>query len=207
MSSPDGDDQKVSNDTAVPKDTSTSKNTSTSKDVVIFEDTEVSEHPLFKLANTFFPGTSYFFFILYRYFKKSPGLYTRPAIVIFGLGMLWRYAYPKVSGYVMRLIGQHFMTRAEIREGDEIYNIVMAWVNRQRFAQDSKSFQVATNVMHDPYWGLDRFEKKKIKEEPLKYSPSFGSYRFWHEGRLFFFGSINYGFILICFDITFLAFF
>lgn len=140
-------------------------------------DASISEHPIFSLANVLFPGASYFLFILYRYFKKSSSRYTRPFIVVLGMGLFLRYTRHAMKDYLLGTVQQHFMSRAELRQGDEMFKIMKSWLNGQPFSKKSRFFQVSTSVNGG---------SERAKRTYLNYPPAFGSYRFWHKGRLFF---------------------
>ena len=102
------------------------------------------------------------------------------------------------------------MSTADIRIDDEIYNMVMAWVSNQPFAQKSRHFVANTNL-NSRMWFLRDFSddsdddeedddeagvdddddaligvamKKKAKDEKkVQFTPSFGTHYFWYRGR------------------------
>lgn len=91
------------------------------------------------------------------------------------------------------------MSTVDIRTDDEIYNILMAWVATQSFAQNSRRFVVNTDL-NSRSWNLWRWEDEdeddtdigggsaaaKSKKN-LSYTPSFGSHYFWYRGRVLMF--------------------
>ncbi|KAK7942878.1 uncharacterized protein PG986_011991 [Apiospora aurea] len=93
----------------------------------------------------------------------------------------------------------HFMSTVDIRTDDEIYNILMAWVANQTFAQKSRRFVVNTDLSSRS-WHLFRWDDEDDEDDDavgsnasdkskkaLSYTPSFGSHYFWYRGRLLLF--------------------
>lgn len=99
------------------------------------------------------------------------------------------------------------MSSADIRVDDEMYNMVMAWVSDQPFAQRSRRFVANTNL-NSRMWFMWRFDddeeeemddnddfeideegnpipkKASEKEKKVRFTPSFGTHYFWYKRRL-----------------------
>lgn len=91
------------------------------------------------------------------------------------------------------------MSSFRVRTDDEIYNMMMFWISRQNFSQNSRRFLVNTDLYsRSSYiWGGsehdDDDEDESGEEESsvdfigqkqtLHYTPSFGSHLFWYKGR------------------------
>lgn len=92
------------------------------------------------------------------------------------------------------------MSTVDIRTDDEIYNILMAWVATQSFAQKSRRFVVNTDL-NSRSWYLWRWDDEDDNDDDdtgggsaaakskknLSYTPSFGSHYFWYRGRVLMF--------------------
>lgn len=90
------------------------------------------------------------------------------------------------------MISEYFWSTADIRDDDEIYNMVMGWIAEQAFAKESRNFVANTNL-NSKMWWLFRYDRDddddddeqfsaKKQEKPLKYTPSFGTHYFWYKG-------------------------
>jgi mitochondrial chaperone BCS1 len=98
----------------------------------------------------------------------------------------------------------HFMSTADIRVDDEMYNMFMSWVANQKFSKSARRFVPNTNVNSRNWllWHLNRNDEdsenddeslesndpmtsvRKNKKKPLQCTPSFGTHYFWYKGRL-----------------------
>ncbi len=129
--------------------------------------------------------------------------------IAFALFTIW--AARKSVGFLKSVGRQYFMTSAEIRIDDEMYNYVMGWIAVQPFSSkshrfiaqssvDSKNFMIWYTHYRD---GKDKGEEeeeleiemdkdglptpKKRKEKPLNYTPGIGTHLFWWKYRPFLF--------------------
>ncbi|KAK2676418.1 hypothetical protein RAB80_008604 [Fusarium oxysporum f. sp. vasinfectum] len=143
----------------------------------------------FAILDFLFPGFSTFSSIVHAYLGIDLNLYIPLLLVISGIMFAWNY----ITEYSWSIIGQHLMSAVRIRTDDEIYNIVMAWVANQRFAQGSRRFMVNTNI-NSRSWFLFRWDDDDNEEEdsgstkkPLQYTPSVGSHFFWYKGHVLLF--------------------
>lgn len=143
----------------------------------------------FAILDFLFPGFSTFSSIVHAYLGIDLNLYIPLLLVISGIMFAWNY----ITEYSWSIIGQHLMSAVRIRTDDEIYNIVMAWVANQRFAQGSRRFMVNTNI-NSRSWFLFRWDDDENEEEesgstkkPLQYTPSVGSHFFWYKGHVLLF--------------------
>ena len=153
------------------------------------------------LLDWIFPGFSIFAGFVYKYLHIDLNLYIPLILLVGGLTVAFSYS----NSYFWEQIEAYFMSTVDIRTDDEIYNILMAWVAAQRFAQSSRRFVVNTNLGSRSWFvmycdrddddggdddeaegprGSDGGSKKK---KLLNYTPSFGSHYFWYRGRLLMF--------------------
>lgn len=155
-----------------------------------------SNLPQNALLDFFFPGFSVFSTAIQKYLHIDLNLYI-PLVVLFGGAIfVWRY----FSEYFSDLTESYFMSVVDIRVDDEIYNMLMAWVANQRFAQGARRFVVNTNL-NSRSWFLWRWdedddddaeggqsdsdkESSQNKTKALAYTPTFGSHWFLYKGRL-----------------------
>ncbi|GAB1315794.1 Mitochondrial chaperone BCS1 [Madurella fahalii] len=155
-----------------------------------------SNLPQNALLDFFFPGFSVFSTAAQKYLHIDLNLYI-PLVILFGGAIfVWRY----FSEYFSDLTESYFMSVVDIRIDDEIYNMLMAWVANQRFAQGARRFVVNTNLNsrswflwrwdydedEDEEGGQDEIEKESSqkKTKALAYTPTFGSHWFIYKGRL-----------------------
>lgn len=158
----------------------------------------------------------------YSAFVKAFSAYTGidlqvyiPAILLY-VGFL--YAFRTISNSVWRIATTTFMSHAEIRIDDEMYNHVMAWISQQTFSSRCRQFIVQESVKSRAFsllvknwrygdWdqdeedegeivlddeGLPIFKKKGPK--PLNYTPGVGTHFFWYNYRPFFFHRVVPGY-------------
>ncbi|RGP75645.1 mitochondrial chaperone bcs1 [Fusarium longipes] len=148
--------------------------------------------PQFAILDFIFPGFSTFSSIVHAYLGIDLNLYIPLLLIVSGIMFVWNY----ITEYSWSIIGQHLMSAVRIRTDDEIYNIVMAWVANQRFAQGSRRFMVNTNI-NSRSWFLFRWDDEDDEDDsestgsrgkkPLQYTPSVGSHFFWYRGHLLLF--------------------
>jgi chaperone BCS1 len=157
--------------------------------------------PQMVLLDWVFPGFSIFAGFVYKYLHIDLNLYIPLILLVGGLTVTFSYS----SAYFWEQVEAYFMSAVDIRTDDEIYNILMAWVAAQKFAQSSRRFVVNTNLGSRSWFvmwsdrdddhdddddgaegprGSDSSTKKK---KALNYTPSFGSHYFWYRGRLLMF--------------------
>ncbi|KAI0120522.1 BCS1 N terminal-domain-containing protein [Hypoxylon sp. NC0597] len=154
------------------------------------------QYPQMALLDFFFPGFSMFAGAVQKYLHIDLNLYLPLLLLTGALTVVWNYA----SSYLWEQLEAHFMSVVDIRTDDEIYNIIMAWVARQKFSQGSRRFVVNTNLNSRSYrlWNWSdydeddeveelREEESAKKKKALAYTPSFGSHYFWYRGRLLLF--------------------
>lgn len=79
------------------------------------------------LAHNLVPGgIPFFFLLLHRYMKKHSSYKTRAAIIGLGAGL---YLSRRWRGYLGHLVQQYFLCTAEVREGDEGYDMLLSVSN------------------------------------------------------------------------------
>ncbi|RFU80276.1 mitochondrial chaperone bcs1 [Trichoderma arundinaceum] len=157
----------------------------------------VVPNPQFALLNYFFPGFSMFTSALHTYLGIDLNFYIPLLVAIFGLNFVWGY----FSTSAWAWIDDYLMSSFRVRTDDEIYNMLMLWISRQKFSQNSRRFLVNTDLYsRSSYiWGgsnddsddEDGEEEMSVDilgpKQTLHYTPSFGSHLFWYKGRPFFF--------------------
>ncbi|KAL3427077.1 hypothetical protein PVAG01_00586 [Phlyctema vagabunda] len=158
-------------------------------------------NPQTVLLDAVIPGFSIFSSTLQRYTKIDLTLYIPIIAAIAGLAFAFKY----VHSYLWELMECHFMSTADIRVDDEIYNMIMGWVAHQKFARKSRRFVANTNLGSRSWFVVfadrereqehdsegedsedvgERTQVKKKEKKPLQYTPSFGTHYFWYKGRL-----------------------
>ncbi|KAM6477586.1 BCS1 N terminal-domain-containing protein [Trichoderma sp. SZMC 28011] len=154
-------------------------------------------NPQFALLNYFFPGFSMFTSALHTYLGIDLNFYIPLIVAIFGLNFVWSY----FSTSVWAWIDEYLMSSFRVRTDDEIYNMLMLWISRQKFSQNSRRFLVNTDLYsRSSYvWGgsnddsddEDGDEEVSVDilgpKQTLHYTPSFGSHLFWYKGWPLFF--------------------
>ncbi|EON99766.1 putative mitochondrial chaperone bcs1 protein [Phaeoacremonium minimum UCRPA7] len=160
-------------------------------------DFQAAQPPQLQLLDFFFPGFSVISGAVVKYLKIDLNVYIPMLLLLGGLIVAWRY----FSEYFWGQLESHFMSTVDIRTDDEIYNMIMAWVAAQRFAQKSRRFVVNTNLNSRSWflwrWDYDDDEddgaedmdgtERRAKKKALQYTPTFGSHYFWYKGRLLIF--------------------
>lgn len=157
---------------------------------------EPTQPPQLALLDFFFPGFSVFAAAVQKYLKIDLNLYIPLVLMAGALMAAWNY----ISQFLWDSLETHFMSVVDIRTDDEIYNILMAWVSNQRFAQRSRRFVVNTNLSSRSWflfrWDEDEDEEfeqdgqtsdLKKKKKDLNYTPSFGSHMFFYKRNLLIF--------------------
>jgi mitochondrial chaperone BCS1 len=160
----------------------------------------MSINPQTALLDTFFPGFSLVSAALYKYLKIDITLYF-PTLLVLGI-ILFTSQY--TSDYLWDKMENYFMSTADIRVDDEMYNMFMSWVANQKFSKSARRFVPNTNVNSRSWllWHFNRNDEDsdnedealestdpmssglKKKKKPLQYTPSFGTHYFWYKGRL-----------------------
>jgi chaperone BCS1 len=148
------------------------------------------------LLDTFFPGFSLLTAAISKYLKIDITLYI-PIILVVGLVV---YSSQYIYDNLFEKMEYHFMSTADIRVDDEIYNMVLPYLSSLSFAKNARKFVPQTNLSSRswPLWRWydnddadsddeDSNSPKKQKAKPLKYTPSFGTHYFWYKSRLLLF--------------------
>ncbi|KAH7413019.1 BCS1 N terminal-domain-containing protein [Cadophora sp. MPI-SDFR-AT-0126] len=164
----------------------------------------VQVNPQFALLDIIIPGFSLYTSAASKFLKIDLTLYI-PAIIFLG-AIIFCSQY--VSAWFWRVADEYFMSTADIRIDDEMYNYVMAWVANQQFAKNSRRFVANTNLNSRMWFlwrsffdeedededGVDFDENSnpiktvgKEKKKKIQYTPSFGVHYFFYKKRLFIF--------------------
>ena len=141
------------------------------------------------------PGFSVFSSAAYAYAGIDLNLYLPVVLMICGTIWSWSYLY----NYGRGIVEKYLMSTVRIHTDDEIFNMLMAWVAKQRFASKSRRFIVNTNVnsrawmMWRFHWNEDDEDEEeessgsagveKKKQKKLQYTPSYGTHIFWFRGQ------------------------
>ena len=144
----------------------------------------------FAILDFIFPGFSTFSSILHAYLGIDLNVYIPLLLIVSGVIFVWNY----ITEYSWNIMRGYLMSSVRIKTDDEIYNIVMAWVANQKFAQGSRRFMVNTNISSRS-WFLFRWDDEDDDDEgrggsskkPLQYTPSVGSHFFWYRGQMLLF--------------------
>ncbi|KAI9876102.1 MAG: hypothetical protein M1830_007335 [Pleopsidium flavum] len=154
------------------------------------------------LLDSFVPGFSIISSLFSQYFHVDISFYISSLIVLTGIAAGLKYCGSILWGSVI----ENFISTAEIRLDDEMYNYVMAWVSSQSFSQKTCRFVAGTKTNSDlvlldydddenqerdeedsditggpqDYW-LNITNREKIKT--LQYTPSDGTHLFFYKGQ------------------------
>ena len=148
------------------------------------------------ILEAFIPGYSVISSFLYDVLGFDITLVVSVALLLFGLvtslSFLWRHAYSQFQIY--------FTSTITIESHDDIYDHVMEWLAAHRVTGKSRSLLAATGRQNA--WDLDSSGDDEDDEDevdttellnfsnwdakvPPKYTPYFGTERFWFKGRFF----------------------
>ncbi|KAG6040256.1 hypothetical protein E4U41_001092 [Claviceps citrina] len=157
--------------------------------------------PQFALLNYLFPGYSVVTSAANAYVGGDINAYMPALIGVIATSVLWRYLREQFWSFV----DDYLRSSVTIRTDDEIYNMVMLWLSRQKFAHNSRHFFANTNVnsrnrcmylysFHetDDESSDDEGQDAHVdamtgasssQKQALHYTPSFGIHFFWYRMR------------------------
>ncbi|KAG5922196.1 hypothetical protein E4U42_005547 [Claviceps africana] len=153
--------------------------------------------PQFALLNYFFPGYAVITSAANAYVGADINAYMPALIAFIAISVVWKYASEKF----WHVVDNHFRSSVTIRADDEIYNMVMLWLSRQKFSYNSRHFVANTNVnyrsrsMYVFYFAGDDDDGEldvdinavtgafNSHKQALHYTPSFGTHYFWYRMR------------------------
>ena len=120
-------------------------------------------NPQTALLDTLFPGFSLLSAALYKYLKIDITLYF-PAL--FALGIII-FTSQYASDYFWDKMENYFMSTADIRVDDEMYNMFMSWVANQKFSKSARRFVPNTNVNSRSWllWHFSRNDEDSDNED------------------------------------------
>jgi len=113
------------------------------------EHSEVTLNPLSLVLDSFFPGFSIVSSVLAKYLHIDVTFYF-PIILIFGL-ITWVSQH--INTWIWDFVDTYLMSTVDIRVDDEMYNMVMGWIAKQKFAARSRRF-VANTDINSRSWNL-----------------------------------------------------
>ena len=154
--------------------------------------------PILTLLESSIPGVSLFTSFLSGYFKIDISQYLGFFLIIGGLVTAVNYSTDAAWSWFNRT----FMSCAEVRYDDEVYNYLMHWISKNSFARSSRKFVAATQTNSSQIWlGEDSDEyaaegdgaelDKDITEKCrnwdrfkiVRYTPSAGMHLFRYKDR------------------------
>ncbi|KAL2064128.1 hypothetical protein VTL71DRAFT_4622 [Oculimacula yallundae] len=169
----------------------------------IQDDMQLNSHTV--LLDYIFPGFSLYTSAISKFLDIDVNRYF-PIIIALGVVI---YCLRYITRWVRDLANQYFMATADIRIDDEMYNMLMGWIAKQKFSKKSHRFVANTNLNSRTWflwrsWDNDDEEDgeggvefdedgnplttiKKTKEKKVQYTPTFGSHYFWYKNRLMIF--------------------
>ena len=160
----------------------------------------LSTPPIF---DALLPGSSQIFPLLSHYFKIDVSFILSLLLMVTGVAAALKYC-GTIAWY---FITDHLVSRVEIRQDDEIYNYVMAWVSKQPFSRKTPLFVAGVKTDSNFIWtsdpeadeeandndsGLDLtgdFDDywtviaNRDKFKPLRYTPADGTHLFRYKNR------------------------
>ncbi|KAJ5306947.1 hypothetical protein N7508_005962 [Penicillium antarcticum] len=151
------------------------------------------------------PGYGFISRILMSYLNIDINAYIQLVVAMAVFGASFRYVYNQVSTY----FSQYFVSRAEIRLDDEIFNYLMYWISRQSHMKQTNRF--VAGIKSNGYWSDDEdsdagdqdddWDKlgddgkpasfddcwakvlSRDKYKTLRFTPAQGSHYFWYRNR------------------------
>ncbi|CCE30372.1 related to BCS1 protein precursor [Claviceps purpurea 20.1] len=154
--------------------------------------------PKVALLNYFFPGYSVVTSAVNTYIGADLNAYMPLLIGAIVVSVVWGYA----RDMLWSVVNDHLRSSVTIRTDDEIYNMVMLWLSRQKFSHNSRHFVANTNVnsrnryvrsyhSSDSDSESDDDSEKNAQintltgasspqKQALHYTPSCGTHYFWY---------------------------
>ncbi|KAF2179812.1 BCS1-like ATPase-like protein [Zopfia rhizophila CBS 207.26] len=149
------------------------------------------------ILEAFIPGYSIISQLIFKIFGFDIGLVVFGGFIIVGLVNAIQYLYYKAYG----VFSSYFMSSCTVEDDDDLYSQIMEWIAEQPMIKNSRDVKAVTrwvsaysddedaddndeDILDET--GIFNFEKW-ASNIPPRYEPNFGSDKFWHEGRLFFF--------------------
>ncbi len=163
-------------------------------------------NPQTLLLDTFFPGFSVTSSVLTKYLGIDISIYL-PILLLAGV-VSWASSY--VKDCLWDFIDKYLMSTVDIRVDDEMYNMVMAWIASQAFAQKSRQFIANTDLSSRAWnlkwdsWNDDEDDEDNLtvefdengvavigsgknKDKKVRFTPSFGMHYFFYKNHLLIF--------------------
>ncbi|KID93108.1 bcs1 [Metarhizium guizhouense ARSEF 977] len=155
--------------------------------------------PQFALLNYLFPGYSMLMSAAHAYVGVDFNSYVPILLGVIAASVAWNYV--KEEFWVF--FEDYFMSSVTIRTDDEIYNMVMLWLSKQKFSHNSRHFVANTNInsrnrfMCSYNTSDSEDEDDEAADSPvntttglsndlkqaLHYTPSVGTHFFWYRLR------------------------
>uniref|UniRef100_A0A1Y1K9W9 Mitochondrial chaperone BCS1 n=1 Tax=Photinus pyralis TaxID=7054 RepID=A0A1Y1K9W9_PHOPY len=155
--------------------------------------------PQFALLNYLFPGYSMLMSAAHAYVGVDFSSYVPVLLGVIAASVAWNYVKEEFWGF----FEDYFMSSVTIRTDDEIYNMVMLWLSKQKFSHNSRHFVANTNInsrnrfMCSYNTSDSEDEDDEAADSPvntttglsndlkqaLHYTPSVGTHFFWYKLR------------------------
>ncbi|KAF4595791.1 putative BCS1 protein precursor [Ophiocordyceps camponoti-floridani] len=150
--------------------------------------------PQFAILDYLLPGFSSIISAANAFLGIDIGRYLPAIVVVLGGIIAWGH----VRDSLWALVEDHLMSSVRIRTDDEIYNYVMLWLSKQRFATSSRHFLANTDINSRSSYMYrygdsdderdsddDDDDDDKAKDvrggcKALRYTPAFGTHWFWY---------------------------
>ena len=159
-----------------------------------------SPSPQFALLNYFFPGYSMVTSTVNAYMGADINSYMPILLAMVAVSVSWNY----IKDRIWIFLNDYWISSVTIRADDEIYDMVMFWLSRQKFAHNSRHFVANVSISSRSrsllgYPDSDGEDDEEVDDhinaitgesnnnkQALHYTPSFGTHVFWYKGRFFF---------------------
>ncbi|KAL9118288.1 MAG: hypothetical protein Q9187_005166, partial [Circinaria calcarea] len=120
--------------------------------------------PFLPLLETLIPGLSLASNLLASYVNVDITSYFSTILLLAALTVSVNYCRTFVWG----LIGEHFISTAEIRLEDEVYNHVMFWVSKQNFARKTNRFVAGTRTNSELVYTSDDSDDEAMIDDSVE---------------------------------------
>ncbi|QUC21953.1 uncharacterized protein UV8b_06194 [Ustilaginoidea virens] len=156
-----------------------------------------SPSPQFALLNYFFPGYSMVTSTVNAYMGADINSYMPILLAMVAVSVSWNY----IKDRIWIFLNDYWISSVTIRADDEIYDMVMFWLSRQKFAHNSRHFVANVSISSRSrsllgYPDSDGEDDEEVDDhinaitgesnnnkQALHYTPSFGTHVFWYKRR------------------------
>lgn len=164
------------------------------------------------ILDTFIPGYTFISSLLISYLQIDLSSYVPYILAAAAFGAALKYCFSRIS----HLLKCHFVSSAEIRVDDEMYNYLMFWLAKQPFVTRTRKFVAGTRWNGTRYWdyeaddsddgselegsnadlsaNFDDYWSKALtrdKYKKLRFTPAEGTHYFVFRGRFLCFSRVT----------------